>query len=179
VEAFQKNGNIYRCPWSLYVSFEIQVTRLACLLPLLTNCSSLQCKTQWHLAGVLSLEVSYFVICCGLKKVFCNGFQGIGLDILNNFPDIWEICGGGCFGPMVKTFGTRQSQTPGFLMSSLSFCNMLFRWLTSFLRPYGASYEYWNLTILRDKMLIWSWTFQGLIEFWLDHLASLHSSASW
>jgi len=76
VEAWQKNGNIYRCPWSLYISFEIQVTRLACLLPLLTNCSSLQCKTQWHLAGVLSLEASYFVICCGLKKVFVMDSRG-------------------------------------------------------------------------------------------------------
>jgi hypothetical protein len=42
----------------------------------------------------------------------------------------------------VKTFGTRQSQTPGFLISFLSFCNMPFRWLTSFLGPYGAFYEY-------------------------------------
>jgi len=165
--------------WCLYISFETQVTRLACLLPLLTNRSSLQCKTQWHLAGVLILEVSYFVIWRGLKKVFCNGFQGTGLDILNNFPDVREECGGGCFSPMVKTFGSRGSQTPGFLISSLFFCNLPFRWWTSFLHPYGASYEYWNLTILTDKMSIWASKFQGLIEFWLGHLASPHSSASW
>jgi hypothetical protein len=35
---------IYWCPQSVYISFETQVIRLACLLPLLTNLSSLQCK---------------------------------------------------------------------------------------------------------------------------------------